>query len=287
MKKITFFGLGNMGLPIALNLVRAGYEVTSCIHHDKAGPRALEAAGGKIAASREAALEGAELVFSIVPNDLALKELFQNDAVYESMPANTIIVDMTSSSADAIIAVADRYAKKGVTVIDAPVSGGTRKAANGTMAIMCGGDKAVFDRIKPVLDVIAGSVIHVGAVGDGKKIKSLNNLLGAISKIALAESIKLIEHAGVNPRTFYEVVTKSSGNSVPFERDFFKYLARDYTPTFTLALMTKDLRLAMGLAEDLDLPLSRMALQLYEDAAEFAQEDSGAVLKRLDEKNPR
>ncbi len=287
MKKVTFFGLGNMGLPIALNLVKAGYEVTTCIHHDAAGPRALEAAGGKIADTRAAALQGAELVFSIVPNDQTLKELFLNDEVYENMPENAVIIDMTSSSADAILMVADAYAKKGVAVLDAPVSGGTKKAADGTMAIMCGGEKAVFERVKPALDVIAGSVIHVGGVGDGKKIKSLNNLLGAISKIALAESIKLIEHAGVDPQTFYDVVTKSSGNSVPFERDFFKYLARDYSPTFTLALMTKDLRLALGLADEMDLPLSRTALQVYEDAAEYAEEDSGAVLKVLDRKNPR
>jgi len=282
MKNVAFFGLGNMGLPIALNLVNAGYNVTTAIHQSDKGPLALKAAGGKIAASKTEAVKNADLIFSIVSDDAALKALLLENEMIDAVPAGSVIIEMTSASPQAVQDIASAYERKGVFVIDAPVSGGVKGAAAATMTMMCGGDPDVFERIKPDLETIGKNILYLGAVGTGKAVKSVNNLLGAIHKIAMAESIKIIEKNGVDPEVFYDAIVKSTGNSLQFQRDFYKVLARDYTPTFTLGLMKKDMGLALDLAKDVYTPISRLALDMFEKASPYAGEDTGAIMRVLD-----
>lgn len=278
--KIAFFGLGNMGFPIARNLIASGHTVISAIHSNSERGAALIAAGGQIAASPAEAAADAELIFSIVPNDTALEELFLNEAMMRAIPAGSTIVEMTSSSAAAVRRVAQAYAPLGVSLLDAPVSGGVKGAANGTMSMICAGEPAVFDRLEPVLSSISGSRCYVGAEpGLGKMIKSLNNLLSAVNKTAVGEVWRIAAANGIAPEAFYEAISTSSGNSAALRASFPKIRDNDYSAGFTVALMRKDLELAMGLAQDMRLPLAETTLEYYRRAAVFDQEDSTAVAK--------
>lgn len=278
--KIAFFGLGNMGFPIARNLIANGHTVVSAVHRNPERGTALVDAGGQIAASPVEAVSGAELIFSIVPNDAALEELFLNDAMMQAIPTGCTIVEMTSSSAAAVRRVAQAYAPLGISLLDAPVSGGVKGAANGTMSMICAGERTVFDRLEPVLSSISGSRCYVGAEpGLGKMIKSLNNLLSAVNKTAVGEVWRIAAANGISPEAFYEAVSTSSGNSAALRAAFPKIRDNDYSTGFTVALMRKDLELAMGLAQDLRLPLAETTLEYYRRAAIFDQEDSTAVAK--------
>ncbi|MGO5050830.1 NAD(P)-dependent oxidoreductase [Dysosmobacter sp. Sow4_B12] len=276
---IAFFGLGNMGFPIAANLLKTGHRVTTAVHRDPAPAQHLQALGGTIAASPAEALRDAELIFTIVPNDNALLGLL-NEGFLSALPAGSVVVEMTSASAAAAEKAAALCAARGVSLLDAPVSGGVKGAANGTMSMLCAGDREVFDRVTPVLRDIAGKLCYVGSKpGQGKIIKSLNNLLSAINKTAVGEAWRMAEAHGVDPDAFFDAVSASSGDSAALRASFPKIRSGDYAPGFTVALMRKDLELAMALADGMTLPLGEAVLDYYRRAREFDSEDSTAVAK--------
>lgn len=278
--KIAFFGLGNMGFPIAANLLRHGHAVTTAVHRSPDSARRLEALGAHTASTPAEAVKDAELIFTIVPNDQALKGLLLDEAMLAALPSGSVIVEMTSASAEAVGEVAAACAARGVALLDAPVSGGVKGAESGTMSMLCAGDRAVFDRVTPVLRDIAGKLCYVGArPGQGKIIKSLNNLLSAINKTAVGEVWRIAEANGVDPDAFYDAITASSGDSFALRAVFHRILSDDYAPGFTVALMRKDLELALGLKEDMTLPLSEAVLDYYRAAVPFDREDSSAVAK--------
>ena len=276
---IAFFGLGNMGFPIAANLLKAGHSVTTAVHRDPAPAQRLQELGGTVAASPAEALEGAELIFTIVPNDSALLGLL-DERFLSALPVGSVVVEMTSASAAAAEKAAALCAARGVSLLDAPVSGGVKGAANGTMSMLCAGDRDVFDRVTPVLRDIAGKLCYVGSQpGQGKIIKSLNNLLSAINKTAVGEAWRMAEAHGVDPDAFFDAVSASSGDSAALRASFPKIHSGDYAPGFTVALMRQDLELAMSLADNMTLPLGEAVLDYYRRAKEFDSEDSTAVAK--------
>lgn len=279
--ELAFFGLGNMGFPIARNLIRGGHTVTTAVHRSREAAERLQSLGGHIAASPSDAVRGAEMIFTIVPDDRALLELLLDDAMLAAIPRGSVIVEMTSSSAKAVRQVADAYALRDVPVLDAPVSGGVKGAADATMSMLCAGAPEIFQQVRPVLEGIAGKLCYVGAApGLGKMLKSLNNLLSAINKTAVGEAWQIAKAHGVDPDAFFQAVTSSSGDSAALRASFSRIRDGSYTPPgFTVALMRKDLELAMGLAEDMTLPLAESVLEYYRQAAPFDQEDSTAVAK--------
>ena len=277
---IAFFGLGNMGFPIAANLLKNGHTVTSAIHRSKETALRFQELGGIIAPSPIEAVKDVELIFTIVPDDRALTELLLDKSMLAAISVGSVIVEMTSASAKAVQEVADAYAARGVALLDAPVSGGVKGAANATMSMLCAGEDAVFQRVKPVLEGIAGKLCYVGAQpGQGKIIKSLNNLLSAVNKTAVGEAWRMAEAHGVNPDAFFEAVSASSGDSAALRAAFPRIISGNYTPGLTVALMRKDLQLAMSLADSMTLPLGEATLEYYRQAAPFDQEDSTAVAK--------
>ena len=278
--EITFLGLGNMGLPVALNLLKAGHRVKSVVHKHTEGPEALKAAGGEIFADIPGALKGSELIFTILPDDDALLSAMLEPAVLEAAQPGAVLVDMTSCSAQAVSRVAEAYAARGVAVIDAPVSGGVPSAKSASMTLMCCGDRTAFEKVEPVLNQIGKQIFYLGeTVGAGKMVKSLNNLLCAVNKVAIGEAVKLVKANGIDPKAFYDVVRVSSGNSKQFENTFFQVYDGDFTTKFALKLMRKDVDLAMGLAEGLDVPLSTLVQERYHQANAYDDEDSSAVAK--------
>jgi 3-hydroxyisobutyrate dehydrogenase-like beta-hydroxyacid dehydrogenase len=279
MKKVAFFGLGNMGLPIALNLAKAGLIVKTAVHHNGAGAKQLEAAGGIIAKNNVEAVSDAEVVFTIIPNDAAVEELLLNPEMIAAIQPGTIIVEMTSCSANAVQKVARAYAEKQVQVVDAPVTGGVKGAAAATMTMIVGCTDEAFDRGKPLLEMISGKQCRVGAVGDGKKVKSLNNLMGAANALIVGEAVRLVKKNHIDPDAFYHAISNGSGNSTQFQFGYQKLIDKEYTPTFALSLMTKDVGLAMELAEGLHLPFSELTQKTYQEAMKYADEDYFAATK--------
>lgn len=281
MRKIAFFGLGNMGLPIACNLSSSGHIVRCCVHRDSAGPAALQAAGGIICPTVSAAVQDADLLFSIVPDDRAMGGLLLDEALLEALPAGCALVEMTSCSARAMATVAQAYAARGIDVLDAPVSGGVTGAANRSMTMICAGNPDLFAKLRPLLAQISAQQCYVGSQpGDGKKVKSLNNLLSAMQKVASAEVLHLAEATGLDMEAFYKAVSASSGDSAAFRALWPKTRSGDFTPGFTMALMRKDVGLALDLAEGLDLPLAQLTYAAYAADAALDKLDSTAVYLR-------
>jgi len=279
--KIAFFGLGNMGFPVAANLLKAGHEVTSAAHRSKERLQKLTALGGTAAASNEDAVRDADIIFTIVPNDASLKELMQKESMRDAVKDGVIIIDMTSASANAVQELAAYYAPKHARVLDAPVSGGTVGAANGTMTMMCSGDRALFDEVLPVLSHISGKQYYCGATpGLGKMIKSINNLMASANLAMACEAKKIMEKNGIDPEVFFDVVSASSGNSFSFGTRFREIVKGDYTPHFSTALMKKDVGLAMQLTEGLSVPISDITMKYYEAAdAAYSDEDYCSIAK--------
>lgn len=277
---IAFFGLGNMGFPIAKNLIANGHAVTTAIHRNEETAQRFQALGGRVAASPAEAVADAELIFTILPNDQALLSLLLSESLLSRLPAGSVLVEMTSASANAVREVSEAYAHRQVAVLDAPVSGGITGAANATMSMLCAGERAVYDRVQPVLEGIAGTLCYVGKTpGLGKMVKSLNNLLSAINKTAVGEAWQIAAANGIDPAVFLDAISASSGDSAALRAAFPRIRDNQYTAGFTVALMRKDLNLAMDLAEGLRLPLAETTLEYYVQAAAFDEEDSAAVAK--------
>jgi len=278
--QIAFFGLGNMGFPIAANLLKHGHTVVTAVHRNPEPAQRLQALGGIIAASPAEAARDAEVIFTIVPEDQALLKLLLDPAMADAIAAGSVIVDMTSASAGAIRTVSEFYETRGVEVLDAPVSGGVKGATAGTMSMLCAGKEAVFQKVSPVLEHISGKRCFVGTEpGQGKVVKSLNNLLNAINKAAVGEAWQMAEAYGIQPDAFEEAISASSGDSYAFRTTFPRIRAQDYSPAFTVALMRKDVGLAMAMADGKRLPLGETTLKYYQLAEEFDREDSSAVTK--------
>lgn len=277
---IAFFGLGNMGFPIAANLLKHGHAVTSAVHRSRDAVLRLEALGGTISASPAAAVANAEVIFTIVPDDFALRALLLDNTMLAAIPAGSVIVEMTSASAEAVKEVAEAYAARGVALLDAPVSGGIKGAASGTMTMLCAGAPEVFQRVTPLLEDIAGKLCYVGAEpGQGKIIKSLNNLLHAVNKAAVGEAWRMAEAHGVDPDAFFDAVSASSGDSCALRTAFPRMQSGNYVPGFTVALMRKDVELALGLEGCMTLPLAEATRDYFRAAVPFDQEDNTAVVK--------
>lgn len=278
--KIAFFGLGNMGLPIAANLIKSGYKVAITVHHNPAPAERLIKLGAHLAETPVIAVADSDVIFTIVPNDTALLNLLTPELLKAAKPG-AIIIEMTSASAAAVRQAAKRCSDYGLALLDAPVSGGVAGATKGTMSILCAGDKAVLEKVRPLLDCISAKVCYLGdQIGQAKIVKSLNNLLSAINKTAVTEAYKIALENKVSPQAFYDAISISSGNSVAFGAVVPKLQSNDFSTGFSVALMRKDLELALALKPaSLNLPLSETVLEYYKQAAPFDKEDSSAVAK--------
>ena len=278
--RIAFFGLGNMGFPIAANLLKNGHTVVTAVHRNSDPALRLQELGGQIADAPAAAVRNADYIFTIVPEDTALLELLLEPELAEAVSPGSTIVDMTSASPQAIQTVAEFYTLRGVKVLDAPVSGGVAGAKAGTMTMLCAGDEAVLRQAEPILESVSGKRCYIGPQpGQGKIVKSLNNLLNAVNKAAVGEAWQIAEAHGIDPAAFEAAISASSGDSYAFRTTFPRIRNENYTPAFTVKLMRKDVGLAMALAEGNYLPLGETTLKYYQLAEKFDTEDSSAVTK--------
>ncbi len=290
MKKIGFIGCGLMGKAMALNLVRAGYPVT--VHDLKPEPVAeLVAAGATAASSPREVAKKSEVVITMLTSSPHVEQvMFGPEGVLEGLPAGGNIIDMSTIDPIVTRQIATAAAEKGIKMLDAPVSGAPLKAADGTLSIMVGGQKKVFEECREILQVMGEKIIHAGDIGMGEVVKLANNLVGAICGIAVSEGFLFGTRLGADPKTLFEVISASAGNCwflqtrVPYPDVIPESPANnDFAPGFTTDLMAKDLGLILSAADATQTPLPAGSLTqqllLAAKASGLGQKDWSVVSK--------
>ncbi len=272
MAKIGFIGLGNMGGPMARNLLEAGHELKVFDMVSSAVDRAVEA-GADGVDSAAAAAAGVEFVITMLPAGPQVREVYTGEGrVIESASPGTLLIDCSTIDVETARAVNAAARVAGLEMLDAPVSGGVAGAEAGALAFMVGGEPAAFERARPILDVMGKAVIHTGPAGNGQAAKICNNMILGISMIAVSEAFALAEKLGLDAERLFEVSSQSSGQCwsltsyCPVPGPVPTSPAnRDYAPGFTAAMMLKDLRLAEEAASraGASTPLGAEAAALY------------------------
>ncbi|MDX1888315.1 3-hydroxyisobutyrate dehydrogenase [Mycolicibacterium sp. 050158] len=288
MATIAFLGLGNMGGPMATNLVKAGHPV----HGFDLVPElrlAAESNGAKVFDNAADAVAHADVVITSLPSGAIVKACYAE--VLPAAKADTLFIDTSTISVDDARTVNAKAAEHGHSQVDAPVSGGVKGAAAGTLAFMVGGDDAAVERAKPVLEPMAGKIIHCGGSGNGQSAKLCNNMVLAVQQIAVGEAFVLAEKLGLSAQSLFDVITGATGNcwavhtNCPVPGPVPTSPANDdFKPGFATALMNKDLGLAMAAVESTgsSAPLGTHAAQIYaEFATEHANQDFSAVIELL------
>ena len=284
MSRIGFVGLGNMGGPMAANLAAAGHEVQVFDLMPEALKRA-EGAGCTPAGSADAASANAEFVFSMLPAGRHVAGLYLgDDGLLTKAESGTVLVDCSTIDTATSKAVAAAAGERGFAMLDAPVSGGTAGAENGTLTFMVGGDEAVIDKVRPLFEIMGSNVFHAGDAGAGQTAKACNNMLLAILMAGTSEALALGVSQGLDPAKLSEIMRRSSGGNWALEV-YNPYpgvmegvpASRDYAGGFLVDLMTKDLGLAMDGAESsgATVPMGGLARNLYRMHA--AQNDAGRL----------
>ena len=259
LKRIAFAGIGNMGWPMAANLVKAGFEVTVCdVVPGRAASFATET-GAKAAATPAEAAAGADCVVIIVPTSKQVGEAVE--AMLPSLKPGMLVIDMTSGQPGRTREIAAMLEGHGVPMIDCPVSGGVPRAKSGQLAIMVGGPDAEIDRAEPVLNAMGTSVYRCGDIGAGQAMKALNNLVSAGGYLIGIEALLIGQRFGLDPTTMVDVLNASSGMNNSTQKKFKEYvLSRRFDAGFGLDLMVKDLSIALEVGRETTTPAPFSAL---------------------------
>jgi 3-hydroxyisobutyrate dehydrogenase len=268
---VAFIGLGRMGMAMARRLVDAGYAVTAYDVAPGARDQLLgHSSGSQIAQTASEACNGAAAVVLMLPDSHAVESVLEVDALLDELPGGFLIIDMGSSEPGETRRLAGQCARRNVRFVDAPVSGGVSGAESGTLTIMAGGDKGDVDAVRPLLDVLGSRTLHVGPTGAGHAVKALNNLLSATHLLATSEAMLVAREFGLELEPVLDAINISSGRSGSSEVKWPKFmLTETYDSGFSLRLMVKDMRIALGLAETTAVraPLSASALSCWTEAA--------------------
>lgn len=254
--KVGFIGVGHMGGPMCRNIIKGGHDVT-VFDLSPAAVKACTDLGAKAGTSPKEVAAQVDIVMTSLPmpKDVEAVALGPN-GIIEGAKQGTIYIDLSTNSPNMVRKIAAVLAPKGVTMIDAPVSGGTVGAEKGTIAIMAGGDKAAYDTCLPLFQSFGENISHLGALGSGCIAKIVNNMLAFCNMAAAAEGLMLGAAAGIDPDALNQVIRNSSGNSMAYRGVALKTLSGDWTPSFTIDLAYKDLRLALELGDELGIPLA-------------------------------
>ncbi len=286
--KIGFVGVGAMGKPMAHNLLKAGFSVM--VHDKQPDPvRELVKAGAVESATLEGIAKHATHVVTMLPASKEVTEVYLGaGGLLAHGRAGQTWIDMSTHEPASIVAVGREAATRGIDVLDAPVSGGTFGAEAGTLAIMVGGKKDVFDRCEPILKAMGTNVVHCGELGAGEVVKLVNNFLAAVNMLAITEAFCAGVKAGVDPSVLHKVVCVSSGQSFALQNYFPKKAFKgDFEPGFTVDLMYKDLSCALALADEVKVPclLGSQTRTLFGhlQAAGLGKKDTSVALKYFEE----
>lgn len=281
--KIGFIGLGIMGKPMAKNLIKAGHELFVNDNNESTLTELAELGATPVANGKEAA-QAAELVITMLPNSPHVKAVaLGEDGIADGAHAGLIYVDMSSIAPLVSREVHDALAEKGVEMLDAPVSGGEPKAIDGTMSVMVGGKKEVFDAVAPVIDAMAGAVTYVGGIGAGNIAKLANQTIVAVNIAACAEAFTLAQKAGVDPEAVYQAIRGGLAGSTVMDAKVPMMLERNFAPGFRINLHIKDLGnvLDTGHGVNAPLPLTSLVREMMSvlDGDGHAAEDHSSLVR--------
>ncbi|MEQ5837913.1 NAD(P)-dependent oxidoreductase [Paraburkholderia acidicola] len=270
--RVSFVGLGAMGWPMAANLVKAGYNVYVFDVSPDATRRFESEVGGRACTSLPGLGAAADVVITMLPTSKIVREvLLDEHGIAQTLRAGAVVIDMSSGVPGETVQIARDLAAKGIDLVDAPVSGGTRRAVTGELAIIVGGDEDVIDRVTPVLEAMGRSITRMGPVGSGQAMKALNNLaLGGSFLIAL-EALLVGKKFGLDPALIVDVLNASSGMNYNTQTKFKQFLlSGTYAAGFSLDLLVKDIGIAVRLADELDadVPIASACKAIWTDALE-------------------
>lgn len=281
-KRIGFIGLGAMGLPMAQNLIKKDFELHILANRNRIPVELLVQAGATEHSSVGEVFSHCDVIITILPTDKEMENVLLSEQALSSLKPGMVLIEMTSGSPAMMKKIGEIYSAKGVQVLDGPVSGGTIGAEQGTLTVMAGGETAVLEQTLPTLEAMAKNIYPVGAIGAGKAIKAINQMLAGTHMIAAAEAAALAEKLGVDSSVLKQVIGSSSGASWMFMNKLDSITNRNFNPGFKLSLMKKDVQIAVNEAEDLELPLARAALEMYKRAErEKGDMDFSAIGKSI------
>lgn len=272
MATIAFIGLGNMGGPMAINLVKAGHKVT-VFDLVPAAVKTVTDMGASSAGTAVAAAKGADFVITMLPASRHVEGVYLGEnGLLAALDSNTLVIDSSTIDAGTVRKVAAAAKERGIAMVDAPVSGGVAGATAGTLSFMCGGDDDAFARAKPVLETMGKNIFHAGGNGAGQVAKICNNMLLSVLMVGTSEALRLGIDNGLDPVRLSEIMLASSGrnwtlevyNPAPGVMEKAP-ASNDYKPGFMTELMLKDLGLAMetAIASGSSTPMGALARSLY------------------------
>jgi 3-hydroxyisobutyrate dehydrogenase-like beta-hydroxyacid dehydrogenase len=265
---VGFIGVGNMGNPMAGNVLKGGFAMTVFDKSPKAMANLVEAGAHGAASAREV-VERSEVVLTCLPASPDVEALYlEPGGLVDLAKPGTILIDLSSVLPSTPRKLEPRAKAKGLHFLEAPVSGGVAGARAATLAIMVGGDPAILERVRPVLRAIGPNIFSVGPVGAGNTVKAINNMMACVNSLAMMEGVVLGVKAGLDPMIIYEVVKASSGGSKALERIPTALVPRKFEPGFKVQLMNKDLETFNTIAKELHVPVSfSNVAQRYQQAA--------------------
>ncbi len=265
---IGFIGLGNMGNPMAGNVLKHGYPMTVFDLNPKSMEN-LVAAGAKAATSANQAAANADVVITSLPGTPEVEKLYLGaGGLIEAAKTGAVLIDLSSVLPSTPRKIEAAAKAKGLQFLEAPVSGGVTGARAATLAIMTGGDTAVLEKVRAVLQHIGPNIVHVGPVGAANTLKAINNMMSNVNAIAMMEGLVVGLKAGLDLGVMADVIKKSSGNSNALARVDRAIMPRNFEPGFKVALMNKDLETFNSIAKELHVPVSfSNVAQRYQQAA--------------------
>jgi 3-hydroxyisobutyrate dehydrogenase len=283
LKSIGFIGLGTMGAPMASNLLRAGYPVT--VYNRTASKVApLTELGATVAASPKEAAAGADVVITMVSNDDSIIEVYEGDnGVLAGIRSGTTVIDCSTISPALVQRLAKQIAALGSSFLDAPVTGSSPAAIDGTLVFMVGGSAETLAQVMDLFDTMGKKVLHMGDNGSGAVAKLAHNTIVGINNLALAEGFAIAAKSGLPADRFLELVQLGSAGSKAAELKGRKIIEHDFTNQFSLALMLKDLKLASSLTDGsgIPAPMLNLAKSLFQagQTQGFGDEDLSSIVK--------
>ncbi|MCX5884228.1 MAG: 2-hydroxy-3-oxopropionate reductase [Deltaproteobacteria bacterium] len=255
MAKIGFIGLGIMGKPMSKNLLKAGYQIVVC-DIVKAAVEELVSAGAQAAGTPKEVAEQTEIIVTMLPNSPHVRQVVLGDkGIIEGAKAGTVVIDMSSIAPLVSREVAAKLAEKGIEMLDAPVSGGEPKAIDGTLSVMVGGRKDVFEKCLPFMKAMAGSVVLTGDIGAGNVTKLANQIIVALNIAAMSEALMLAAKAGVSPDLVYQAIRGGLAGSTVLDAKAPLVMDRNFKPGFRINLHIKDLQNVLDTSHEVGVPL--------------------------------
>jgi 3-hydroxyisobutyrate dehydrogenase len=284
--KIGFIGIGLMGAGMSKNLLKAGYNVTVW-NRTESKTKPIIDAGAKLAKTPKEVAENSDVVISIVTGSDDVKDVLlgDNGALHGSKKGD-IFIDMSTISPIATVVIANKLAKKGVEMLDAPVSGGVIGANNGTLSIMVGGKEEIFNECKPILEAMGGTITYIGGNGDGQVCKAVNQILVGTTILGVAEALVFAAKAGVDVEKVHAAVSGGAAGSSQLTNNGARVLKGDMSPGFKIKDYLKDLGIIMETAavNKMPLPSTSLVLQMFRhcQAEDMMDDGTQAVVKAIE-----